>query len=85
MLQGEKTSDMALGFAMGLSDAGNGAGFMETFIPILRSAGGKLLDQDGKAVFNTEAGVKALEYFKSLVEAGAMDKNYTWTWCRRNC
>lgn len=69
------TEDLALGFAVGLSEGGNGTGLIETFIPWLRSAGGEFLDADGKAVFNTEAGVEVVEFIKSLFEAGALDQS----------
>jgi multiple sugar transport system substrate-binding protein len=62
-----------LGFALALGEGGNGAGLMETFIPWLRSAGGDLLDKNGKAAFNSAAGVKTVEYIKSLVQAGTMN------------
>ena len=68
------SSDLELGFGLGLSEGGNGAGLIETFIPWLRSCGGEFLDEDGKAVFNSEAGVKTVEFIKSLVDAGSMDQ-----------
>ncbi len=70
---GAQSSALAQGFVIGLSDGSNGANFMESFVPFLRSAGGKLFDESGKAVFNDDAGVKVLEYVKSLVQSGAMD------------
>lgn len=69
------TEDLALGFAVGLSEGGNGTGLIETFIPWLRSAGGEFLDVEGKAVFNTEAGVEVVEFIKSLFDAGALDQS----------
>ena len=68
------SSDLELGFGLGLSEGGNGAGLIETFIPWLRYCGGEFLDEDGKAVFNSEAGVKTVEFIKSLVDAGSMDQ-----------
>ncbi|WP_320127621.1 sugar ABC transporter substrate-binding protein [uncultured Sphaerochaeta sp.] len=62
-----------LGFAIALGEGSNGTGLMETFIPWIRSAGGDLLDSNGKAIFNSEAGVKVLEYIKSLIQAGSMN------------
>lgn len=53
LAQSSKAStDTSLGFALGLSEDGNGTGLIETFIPWIRSAGGDFLDKDGKAVFN---------------------------------
>lgn len=69
------TEDLALGFAVGLSEGGNGTGLIETFIPWLRSAGGEFLDAEGKAVFNTEAGVEVVEFIKSLFDASALDQS----------
>ena len=68
------TTDLSLGYALGLGEGGNGAGLIETFIPWLRSAGGEFFDAEGKAAFNSEAGVEVVEYIKSLVEAGVMDQ-----------
>jgi len=70
---GSKSTAMDQGFVIGLSDNSNAASFMESFIPFIRSAGGSLFDAEGKAVFNSEAGVQVLEYFKSLIDSGAMD------------
>ncbi|MFA6845400.1 MAG: sugar ABC transporter substrate-binding protein [Sphaerochaetaceae bacterium] len=62
-----------LGFAVALGEGSNGTGLMETFIPWIRSAGGEFLDANGKAVFNSDAGVKVVEYIKSLVTSGSMN------------
>ena len=67
------STSTALGFSLGLSSGSNGTGMMETFIPWLRSAGGDLFDSNGKAIFNSDAGVKAVQYMKSLVDAGSMN------------
>ncbi|MGI6622328.1 MAG: ABC transporter substrate-binding protein [Acetivibrionales bacterium] len=70
---GSKSTALAMGFVIGLSEGSNAASFMESFIPFLRSAGGTLFDENGKAAFNSDAGVKSLEYIKSLVEKNAMN------------
>ena len=70
----EKSEALAQGFVIGLSDGSNAASFMESFVPFLRSAGGEVFDESGKAIFNSEAGIKVMEYVKSLVDKGAMDK-----------
>lgn len=62
-----------LGFAVGMSEGANAASFMETYIPILRAAGGQMFDADGKAVFNDDAGVKAINFLKDMVDSGAMN------------
>ena len=68
------STDTSLGFALGLSEDGNGTGLIETFIPWIRSAGGDFLDKDGKAVFNSDAGVKVVNFIKELVDNGSMDQ-----------
>lgn len=68
-----KSTALAMGFVIGLSEGSNAASFMESYIPFLRSAGGKLFDENGKAAFNSDAGVKALEYIRTLVEKNAMN------------
>lgn len=70
-----QTTALAQGFVIGLSEGSNAASFMESYIPFLRSAGGQLFDDSGKAVFHSAEGVKALEYIKSLVDSGAMDNS----------
>ena len=46
-----------------------------SFYPLLWQAGGEVLSEDGKkAVFNSEAGVKALEFVKKLVDGGFTPK-----------
>lgn len=72
---GTKTTKTALGFVIGLSDGSNGASFMESFNPMIRSAGGQLFDSNGKAVFNSDAGVKVLNFMKSLVTKNAMNNS----------
>ncbi len=70
----EKSNGMSMGFALGLSEGSNGTGLMETFVPWLRANGGDLFDADGKAIFNSEAAVTTVNFIKSLVDAGCMDK-----------
>lgn len=71
----EKSSGMNLGFALGLSEGSNGTGLMETFVPWIRANGGDIFDETGKAIFNSDAGVKVVEFIKSLVDAGCMDSS----------
>lgn len=70
-----KSSGMNMGFALGLSEGSNGTGLMETFVPWIRAAGGDIFDGQGKAIFNSDAGVKVAEFVKSLVDAGTMDSS----------
>lgn len=71
----EKSSGLNMGFALGLSEGSNGTGLMETFVPWIRSCGGNIFDAEGKAVFNSDAGVKVVNFIKSLVDAGCMDSS----------
>jgi multiple sugar transport system substrate-binding protein len=61
------TTPQVMGFAMGASTGNLGAGAYETFIPLLWAAGGDLTDAQGKATFNSDAGVKVLTYLHDLV------------------
>jgi ABC-type glycerol-3-phosphate transport system substrate-binding protein len=68
------------GFAMGLGRSS--AFFVHTYFALVWSAGGEILDQKGKAVYNGEQGVKALQYVYDLVHTvGSMPAetvNYTY-------
>ena len=64
---GKLTTPQVMGFSMGASTGNLGAGAYETFIPLLWAAGGDITDAQGKATFNSEAGVKALTYLHDLV------------------
>jgi len=64
---GKLASDRLIGFALGLSRKGQATFFMEWLIPTLWGAGGQLLTEDGKAAFNSEAGVRAFQLIKDLV------------------
>jgi len=63
---GKVTTPQVMGFAMGASTGNLGAGAYETFIPLLWAAGGDITDAQGKATFNSEAGVKVLDYLHDL-------------------
>ncbi len=65
---GEKlTANGHIGFAIGLSFAANGNGFTEWFLPSLWTAGGDVLDKNGKAAFNGPEGIKTMQYLYDLV------------------
>src|SRR5215813_5089590 len=63
---GKVTTPQVMGFAMGASTGNLGAGAYETFIPLLWAAGGDITDAQGKATFNSDAGVKVLNYLHDL-------------------
>jgi multiple sugar transport system substrate-binding protein len=63
---GKLTTPQVMGFAMGASTGMLGAGAYETFIPLLWAAGGDLTDAQGKATFNSDAGVRVLTYLHDL-------------------
>lgn len=73
-MSGAQTTAINQGFVIGLSESSNAASFMESFVPFLRSAGGSLFNADGTAAFNSDAGVKALGYFKTMIDSNAMDQ-----------
>lgn len=64
---GKVSSDQAMGFGVGASTSGLGAGAMEAFMPVFWAAGGQLFDETGKATINSAAGTKALSFFRDLV------------------
>ena len=70
-----KSDGLSMGFALGLSEGSNGTGLMETFVPWIRACGGDIFDSQSKAIFNSDAGVKVVEYIKSLVDAGCMESS----------
>jgi ABC-type glycerol-3-phosphate transport system substrate-binding protein len=70
-----KTQGMNLAFVIGLSDGANAASFMESFIPLIRSAGGDLFDANGKAIFNSAAGVRVLNFIKNSINSGTMNES----------
>ena len=71
----ERSDDRGLGFALGLSEGSNASTFMESFIPWIHSAGGELLDPDGRPLFNSDAGVRVLNTMKALYDSGAMNNS----------
>jgi multiple sugar transport system substrate-binding protein len=61
-----------LGYGVGVSEGANAASLMESYVPVLTAAGGELFDKNGKAVFNSDAGVKAVQFYKDLLAKGSM-------------
>lgn len=69
------SGDKVTGLAIGMSEGGLGADFMEKFEPLLWAGGGALLGKDGKAAFADANGVKAMEWMVDLVNKhGAMGR-----------
>jgi multiple sugar transport system substrate-binding protein len=63
------------GLGIGFSSQGLGADFAEKFIPLTLGNGGRILDKDGNAAFDSKAGAQALEYLKSLKDEGALTES----------
>lgn len=82
----EQWADQAKFFAnppdfYGTQYAGKDEAINGRFYEMLRSEGGEYLDADGRPAFNSEAGVRALQWFVDLYEAGAVPAgvpNYLW-------
>lgn len=82
----QQVSDQATFFASppdfyGTQFAGKEEAINGRFYEMLVAEGGEYLDADGKPVFNSEAGVKALDWFVNLYKAKAVPAgttNYLW-------
>lgn len=70
----KKSAGKVAGVGIGMSEQGLGADFMEKFQPFTQHYGGALFDDSGKAVFDSEAGVRALDYIASLADTGGLTK-----------
>ena len=64
---GKLTAEGYIGYATGLSFGANANAFAEWFVPNIWSAGGDLLDKNGKAAFNGPEGIKVMQYLYDLV------------------
>lgn len=81
-----QVSDQAKFFAnppdfFGTQYAGKDEAINGRFYEMLRAEGGEYLDADGKPAFNSEAGVRALQWFVDLYQAKAVPAgvpNYLW-------
>ena len=65
----------------GTQFAGKDEGIVGRFYEMLVAEGGEYLDKDGKPAFNSEAGVRALDWFVNLYKAEAVPAgttNYVW-------
>ncbi|MBW7921714.1 MAG: sugar ABC transporter substrate-binding protein [Rubellimicrobium sp.] len=65
----------------GTAFAGKDEGASGRFMEILRANGGDLFDEDWNPIFNSPAGVAALQWFVDIYNAGAVPAgtvNYTW-------
>ncbi|MEU1788414.1 sugar ABC transporter substrate-binding protein [Streptomyces sparsogenes] len=63
------------GTKWGLSIQPGGLDTVQSFYPFLYSAGGEIVSEDGKAVVNSPAAVKALENYGSYFEKGLSEKS----------
>lgn len=65
----------AAGYYTTVYEGGLDSTLNQTFYPLLWQAGGEVLNEDGtKAAFNSDAGRKALEFIKKLVDGGYVPK-----------
>ena len=64
-------TDVTTGLAIGFSDQGLGADFVEKFIPFTWANGGEILDDSGEPAFASDAGVAALDLMSDFHDAGA--------------
>lgn len=65
----------------GTAFAGKDEGLTGRFMEILRANGGDMFDENWKPIFNSEAGLAAVQWFKDIYDAGAVPAgtvNYTW-------
>ncbi|TPW27494.1 sugar ABC transporter substrate-binding protein [Martelella alba] len=65
----------------GTAFAGKDEGMSGRFMEILRANGGDIFDENLKPIFNSQAGVDALNWFIDIYKAGAVPAgtvNYTW-------
>lgn len=60
-------TDRIVGYLIGLSKDGNAVGLMNWLIPAFWAAGTEVLDEKGKAAFDGEKGVRALEWLSDMV------------------
>jgi multiple sugar transport system substrate-binding protein len=67
LVSGAMTTDNVMGWAFGASEAQLGANTVETFIPLLWGAGGDMLDDKGRALYNSDAGVQVVSYLRDML------------------
>jgi multiple sugar transport system substrate-binding protein len=58
------------GYGFGLSTDLAGSDLIEKYLPLLWGFGGEYIDEEGKAVFNSQAGVDAINWLVSVKDAG---------------
>ncbi|WP_329621353.1 sugar ABC transporter substrate-binding protein [Streptomyces sp. NBC_01255] len=63
------------GTKWGLYVQGNGLDTVQSFYPFLYSAGGEIVDKDGKAVLDSPASVRALKEYGSYFDKGLTKKS----------
>jgi len=70
------SGDGVSGFEMGLSRSDLASNLVETFVSMLWDAGGEVFDKNGKAAFNSKAGVKVVQTLYDLMyKYKAMSQN----------
>ncbi len=78
----EQVSDQAMFFAdppnfYGTQFAGKDEAIVGRFYELVISEGGQLFNEDWSPAFNSEAGVRALDWFVKMYESGAVPKGTT--------
>lgn len=63
----QKTIPNVAGFAIGLSAKRRAATLQEIIPPLVWSAGGEIIDNNGNAIYNSPGGVKAFQLIRDLV------------------
>ena len=69
------SSDRMAGFVVGLSKKDNASNLTQWLVPAMWSLGGALWDKQGRAAFNTDAGVRTFQFLADLVAKYGMPKS----------
>jgi multiple sugar transport system substrate-binding protein len=73
---GRKLADgNVVGFAWGLDPRARATALTEPLVSMFWAAGEEILDANGKATFNSPAGVKVYQFINDLVQKKAMDQS----------
>ncbi len=71
---GKINTSQVLGYSMGLSRSDAAYSVTEWFENDMLAAGSPIFDKNGRAIFNTPAGLKPFETVKKLIDCGAAGK-----------
>jgi ABC-type glycerol-3-phosphate transport system substrate-binding protein len=71
---GKLTSNQVVGYVAGLSRTDAAYAVVEWFENAMLAAKAKIFDKDGRAIFNTDAGLKPFQTMKQLVDCNATNK-----------